>query len=155
MVKVVNSKFECQDCGQTSLIPMLSDFQYGEALLRSETPQWVYLNMFADKTYEELHGIIKNNFDDIFTKNNDFNSGNKIFDEICCDPDEFGKKYTDNFRPPNCLYCHSVNGLVSDYSGPNFKRIREIPDCTHVFWNDLSEDEKIAAVGNAIKEILG
>lgn len=141
-MKVMLARYACEKCSTRFDDRALSDFAYGEFLLRSDSGEIRYLNVFADGTFVEVRDIVRelqpnDNLDGCPCSN----AVQEIYGAAACDPDERGGSFGITKRV-SCPACGSdaVSSRVLE-GELNVVQV-EVPPVTHALWTDLNADEK-------------
>lgn len=151
-MKLQIMQFKCAKCGHYFKAPDLAFDSYGEFLLR--TPNGfdeVYLNAFADKTYEEVNMILEENI--IADSEPSIEVADvlkKIYGCVTCDFSVSGEPFKMGLFP-KCPYCQSRDMAAWDEAIPVEFVEKFIPEVTHAGWSLLSKEQKRELVSNAVQ----
>jgi hypothetical protein len=152
-MKITLAKYCCVDSSHTFEAPLLDEGRYGEFLLWSSTGSVAYLNAFEDLVYSEVRELVEN----IMSDADLFQVAEllqKIFGYVACDPDAHGALYSIN-EHPSCPICGGHRITSWEMIEPKKLVELEILEVTHHGWNQLSSEQKHAAVAKAIHAIEG
>lgn len=166
-LKVRFFEAHCNDCHATFGVPLLSDFSYGEFILKSEDGKaFAYMNSIEEKNCDFISNMLKKFAND--KENRELRKGNYGFLSVLwakikpardkdyyptnayinklqwtiahCADEINGQKLTTHFT---CPVCHSKNVLYGDAVAINDD---EIPIVTFDVFNAMSESDKIEKV---------
>lgn len=129
----------------------LSDFAYGEFILRNNSSEVRYLNSFEDVTFDEICHLVKSNQHISIDKNVDESDMIHFVYSITCD------RSTDNspFRIDQLPKCPICKEDVDDWGDlPLGPEDVEILPVTHYQWNKLTQEERAVKINEAIEEFL-
>lgn len=137
-MRVARFKAKCKDCSNDFLIPLLSDFAYGEFIARGQFgKEFGYLNSFEQKAW----GMI----DEIF-KSLRSNDKNKEDDESACFQKVVGKCIDkidgEEFSIVSGPVCPKCFSRKIDYDDQIVIDFYEIPEATFNALMNLNEDDR-------------
>ena len=131
----------CSDCNESFAVPLLSDFAYGEFILKTEDGKaFAYMNAIIEKSFELISKLVKEISQSENSKelrpDHSFSSGdlNTLHWVIAQCADEIGNEKLDNqFRCPNCgsidvLYGNSVAVRDDEIPVVSFERFNALVD---------------------------
>ena len=151
-IRVIREVLRCSKCKKTSEFLYLSDFSYGERLIRFGDKQYAYINLIEDDTFNNfeklLIGILKQ-YDHESDKEEIANILNETFG-IACDKIS-GSRIDFSRNEEICSYCSSTdfdNIMVE----PETDLDIDVPVITHEQWNILSTDNKKELIENELKQ---
>lgn len=134
------ARFEakCKDCSNIFLIPLLSDFSYGEFIAKGQSGKgFVYLNAFKEKAWGVIDEIIKSSRS--HDKNKEYEES-ECFQKVvgqCIDTID-GEEFS-IISDPVCPKCLSRK---IDYDDRDIIDFHEIPEATFNGIVNMEEDER-------------
>jgi len=141
----------CKTCGDKREVYYLSDFLYGEKLLRTEDGKhYVYLNCFDDTAFDEIELILKSIFaNKNLSQEKEIEYFNKIFG-ISCDSVN-GVKIDGSKTKIACLSCGSEQLTINEKFPPEMVQ-RILPEVTHNLWDQMDKQMKKQAILSEFKK---
>lgn len=151
-IRVIQEVLRCSKCKKKNTFLYLSDFAYGERLIRiDEAKKYVYINLLEDKIlsdYEKLVRAILKEYNYEINEETISNIINKTFG-IACDK-IMGNKIDFSHNEEKCSYCFS-NDFDSIMAEPETILDISVPVITHEQWNVLSENKRKELIENELK----
>lgn len=144
----------CSVCNERFVAPEVYEFSYGEFLLRSNTGHTTSLDALNEPSYKLVSDLIASNprsADLAETKRSDLLMS--MYGEVACDPAPDGSVLVLGAFPP-CPRCHSQKMRSWEPLSPPQSVDADISVASHVRWNNLSREQKAAAVDIAIPAAL-
>jgi len=144
-------KYTCASCNTSFEASGVSDFSYGEFVMRSEKGHEVYLEAISSPVFKEVADMVETH--PLLAHENDSKRGDvvqKVF-SVACDVDLSGKEYAIGVMP-KCPNCGSHKMASWDQVSP--PRSSSIPSVSHSNWLSLSDAQKLAKVDKAIRDNL-
>lgn len=142
-MNISTQQYSCPSCGATFAFPGLPDSAYGEFVLWSKSGQHAaYLNAFDDGAFRCLGESLRSlGVPDM--RRADLQQ--RLYGELICDPSPDGSRYQLGGFPA-CPCCGNQDGLVWEPSDGT----ATINVASHVYWDQLSEEEKQARIRAAV-----
>jgi hypothetical protein len=144
-------EYVCEKCGQTFQASGVSDFSYGEFIMRSESGFEVFLDATTNDAFLEVLELVRQH--PLIHKLDSHKSGEiaqKVF-SVACDLSPKGEKYKIELSPL-CPKCLSRN--MASWQCVNPPRKSLIETATQLRWHALPYDEKISEVDQEIMKII-
>ena len=144
-------EYLCGSCGTAFKAAGISDFSYGEFVLRSLDGYEVFLDSISNPIFEEVarlvesHSLLKG-----ASNERKANAVQEVF-SIACDPDPKGE-FFQMYLPPKCPKCGQINPECWDVSEPI--ESMELPSVTHFGWESLTAEEKSEKIDAEIRRVL-
>jgi hypothetical protein len=137
-MKVARFEAKCKDCSNIFLIPLLSDFSYGEFIAKGQFGKgFVYLNSFEEKAWTVIDEIIKSLRSK--DKNKEYEESGyfqKVVGKCIDKTDEEEFSIVSGPICPKCL-SHKI-----DYDDREIIDFHEIPEATFNVLMNLKEEER-------------
>ena len=150
-IRVRKEEALCKQCGKKKSFYYLSDYSYGERLVKTKDFKHIaYANLIEDKAFEELEKYIR-----LILECHNITLSEKLFAK--CINDLFGitcdaiknQPVDTASKDDKCMFCEN------DDFGQNVSETIEdieIPSVTHLDWDRLNEDEKINLIKKELKK---
>ncbi|MHC1723763.1 MAG: hypothetical protein AB9836_11250 [Aminipila sp.] len=151
-IRVRREVLRCSKCKNTNEFLYLSDFSYGERLIRfDDAKQYAYINLLEDTIFNDFEQIVRVILKQYNYKINEeklINIINETFG-ITCDK-IMGNEVEFLYKEEKCSFCSS-NDFESLLAEPEKVIEIDVPVITHQQWEILNEDEKKELIEKELK----
>lgn len=156
IVNLVLFKYVCGNCRHEFTATELGgDFVYGEFLLRSTaTRQEAYLNAITDGVFTEIANLVK--ADKTVQGLSELEVGKAVQStfSIACDKASDGSEYQIGLKP-RCPKCGGEKMRYWSQVTPVQPLKKDLNHVTHINWDTVDFEQKVARVKTALKELAG
>lgn len=141
-------KYKCVNCNWEFISSGISDFSYGEFIMRSRSGYEAYLNANENLAFREVLQIIRNHN---LTRGKNLSESGELAQQvfgIACDlSPNFERLYIE--KPPICNQCGDSNNLSWGVLEP--VRISNIPQVSNNVWSRMTGAQKETAVEEELR----
>ena len=146
-------RYRCAACRKWFEAPEIREYAYGEFLLRSNSGEIRYLNAILDGVFSEVDSLIS--LDSRVITFDKFRRAELLHDifGLACDPDSTGGIFR-ICRNPRCPACELDSVAEWESTEPPRYIDIDVPEVSHLEWEELNDDEKNARIRRALNSLL-